>query len=1347
MSVVLITASYDIKIYSKDVLRSKTAGEILDMEGSGNSLLTYQNEYFREIVEDDVVPLGKYQDLVSGEYISVRQPKIFLQIVSEDYRGCYWFLVLVRTQMREEFPAIPIAMSNEFIQENTAAELLYKCNENLKLDIEPIGLRIGSRSVEAGFPLGRLREMARNQNIVFLCKLKESAIKKINGRIEKANEIISSEKSYINDLEVLDTFWFGELQSKFTNSSTDIRFIFKDIKYILDVQKKFYNVIRDKGGFNGQLSFCFISWAGNIYSKYTQFLAVYSESDKKITNLINQNKRYFNELAKRRNSRDISSYYVAPVQRPPRYVILLQSLYDATPDFHPEKPFLNKAVALVKNLNHNLNQQVGTLKKLLMFQNISYRAEGVTLDGNNIISHVRLKNNIELVTFTDRVYVFNVDKKNKLKLIFSFPTKFYSLIPMENYSAILYDLNKGNFLEVEFSEVEEKKSWISSVEKVSKDNYEPFAKNSSADFLTGSCIEVPDEIPPLINAAGCAVGEKIFIFGGEDVPGKSINSSMITYEKGTWTRILGIQMPKRYLHTCTTVGNLIYICFGKNYKTVLDDIWIYDPRYNRWEELEIKDPIKGRYGHSCVHYRDKLYIFGGYIDHRLSSLITIIDIGNNFAVTNIENHNIPARWGHSATVFRHFMVISCGANDTDEKQNGELDLKVWAYNFKDGTWRDHTVYLGSRCGHTTFCIKEHIVVFGGTNRSINPCLFIKFTDKNKFESDPSVEYFGNFPPFLKHFTAIPFSNKILVFGGYDQIRNCVSGSSWLLLSNYRQRRKSEAISDKEIFARSLKSDIGISKRSTLKPENFSSFSAMSSLIERSSSNVELNSPNRYRLDKPQKKSAGFPPPIPKSKFVMALEKGDKRRHSSADRSSQNQSHAPAGRQSSARPTSNSMVFANQAVSSASNINNFDIKDIDIEQVIRYHSDMTYSQEYGSSGLARNDSYTSRGKKLPKPNLGKSSTLNLQSDELSVSCSSKLRRFNSIGCMANPKEEDDSTRSEEYESSSNSESYRRRTKSESRKRKRSGKGSAVRSTTTMTPIAQRTRNIQLIRGLPKLNDDDDDDMNTQKMLTKVKTGTDNKLRSRNARNSAYSNTSNSATRYEDEVDLPKARTHSKRRTEARRDTYDDTKRSEPLLDLYHGSADFDDQGEPVKVNIHFAAGEQSRDGDGLDSKFSSRKLNRRLKDDRRARTMSHNDILNTVFSFNPFYFMDLDRKFDEKKAAEALNIKIPDPLELKSRIVDKLRAHWNATKENKAKSIIYCKFQDAETNDIKIKKVSFSVEVRELRRIIFHAKKLDSESLIRVYTDKDTTKLLDENSFTEAKKFMLAEERCFIKFVF
>jgi hypothetical protein len=81
----------------------------------------------------------------------------------------------------------------------------------------------------------------------------------------------------------------------------------------------------------------------------------------------------------------------------------------------------------------------------------------------------------------------------------------------------------------------------------------------------------------------------------------------------TWSKVkvLGGETPqKRGFHTSTRVNNKLYIIGGDAQNVFYKDVRVFNLETSKWESNE-SWLDKPRAGHSCVYYRDCLYVFGG----------------------------------------------------------------------------------------------------------------------------------------------------------------------------------------------------------------------------------------------------------------------------------------------------------------------------------------------------------------------------------------------------------------------------------------------------------------------------------------------------------------------------------------------------------------------------------------------------------------------------------------------------------------------------------------------------------------------------------------------------------------
>ena len=156
-------------------------------------------------------------------------------------------------------------------------------------------------------------------------------------------------------------------------------------------------------------------------------------------------------------------------------------------------------------------------------------------------------------------------------------------------------------------------------------------KSSSATISEGDnpvleAINTPFPLPRA-NATLCDVdGEKrdyFYLFGGEYFDGVSniFLDDLLRYEvtKKEWKKILTAPRPNpRCAHSCVSYKHSLYV-FGGEFESGdqyhhFRDIWRFDTRSLKWEEILAKNPPSARSGHAAFVWKNFMVVFGGFFE-------------------------------------------------------------------------------------------------------------------------------------------------------------------------------------------------------------------------------------------------------------------------------------------------------------------------------------------------------------------------------------------------------------------------------------------------------------------------------------------------------------------------------------------------------------------------------------------------------------------------------------------------------------------------------------------------------------------------------------------------------------
>ncbi|KYQ90529.1 pleckstrin (PH) domain-containing protein [Tieghemostelium lacteum] len=191
-------------------------------------------------------------------------------------------------------------------------------------------------------------------------------------RNEIVREIISTEKRYVESLNTVITEYLEECKKFLTTQQ--VRNIFSSIEVIYSYNKLMLGELQTRY----RLSVG--NKLGDIFTKITAFLKVYTmyvnnyNNSFAAINECKENPKFAELLDKNRSSYglDLSSFLIMPIQRLPRYVLLLQDLMKHTQETHTDYNDLTLALKKMKEVAEYVNEkkrEAENLNQVLMIQN------------------------------------------------------------------------------------------------------------------------------------------------------------------------------------------------------------------------------------------------------------------------------------------------------------------------------------------------------------------------------------------------------------------------------------------------------------------------------------------------------------------------------------------------------------------------------------------------------------------------------------------------------------------------------------------------------------------------------------------------------------------------------------------------------------------------------------------------------------------------------------------------------------------------------------------------------------------------------------------------------------------
>ncbi|CAN8239743.1 unnamed protein product [Cochlearia groenlandica] len=223
-------------------------------------------------------------------------------------------------------------------------------------------------------------------------------------------------------------------------------------------------------------------------------------------------------------------------------------------------------------------------------------------------------------------------------------------------------------------------------------------------------------------------GRFLYVFGGfgnDD----SLTNQIHVFDSETeiWTQpvINGLPPCPRDSHTCTTVGDNLFVFGGTNGTNHLNDLHILDTSSHTWKCPDVRgDGPEAREAHSATLVDKCIFVFGGCGKSRDSDDEVFY---NDLYILNTETFvwkraatsgNPPsARDSHTCSTWKNKIVV-IGGEDLDDYYLSDVhildtDTLVWKELKTSGQ------LLTPRAGHVTVALDRNLYVFGGFTDSQN----------------------------------------------------------------------------------------------------------------------------------------------------------------------------------------------------------------------------------------------------------------------------------------------------------------------------------------------------------------------------------------------------------------------------------------------------------------------------------------------------------------------------------------------------------------------------------------------------------------------------------------------------
>lgn len=759
-----------------------------------NKVFSIKTPFYREKLSDDVQPFIKYPELINDRNEGIPNypiPDICL-LIDEPSQPEYSLFLMIETQMKDiEFPKMEVEFNTDELIIWNAKDFVSRCIEKFNFECTDTFLvNSNDQIIDEQKCLNDIYEMSKNSKLTFRCTIDESCIEKILRRKYIVEEIIDTEEIFVKNMQLLHDYWWPKFEESEIFDRFQLNLIFKDIDPILNTHKDLFKMEnKQKKNYATEIGPLFLNFIERFKVAipfFTNFKRVDDMVQKKRLSSKHVEKKFeeINENNPDKEGGDFFSYYITPIQRYPRYTLLIRDLDKHTPAFHPDKPYLELAQETLIVANKEIDETSQRVKQLLYLGEIQktlpddfsvLKNDRTLIDRKKILIHKKLNAKKGIIyLFNDTVLIVKKGKKKRKPLIFVKieDFRFYNCLPSNDSILVLH---KGIELTITFANYENRVLWMEHFNQAR--NIHLSTINCENKFIKWTEIEMGQTLVPLMNHDGCFMKNNVYFFGGCNSSLMPC-SALIEYDLNlnNWS-IKSSPVQPRIGHTMTTLGSKIYICFGFNKDQYYSNIWEFDG--NQWKSINLEVEIHLAF-HTTVPYNNKLVVFGGKNENGFSNRMYFIDPTDGSVVLNESKDPPSGRANHSAIIYSNKMVVIGGEiNMVDEDIVGD----VFVYQFKQNAWHKmKNATIKPRVFHRAILLKGYIFIIGGSPDIINDnleqlpneCIDPVTWEKVDFNE------FGNVPLGISHF-AIAGTSKTsaIICGRIDSVTKMPFASSWM----------------------------------------------------------------------------------------------------------------------------------------------------------------------------------------------------------------------------------------------------------------------------------------------------------------------------------------------------------------------------------------------------------------------------------------------------------------------------------------------------------------------------------------------------------------------------------------
>jgi len=196
------------------------------------------------------------------------------------------------------------------------------------------------------------------------------------------NELVATERSYVRSLSIVEEVFVEPLVAQKTLPAESISLVFSNIRSILILHVKLLEILEDrcKKWITFPIGDIFLNLMGEFKELYTIYVNGWNYSSEMLERCleIKDFETFLWEAHKNKkcNLLELSDFLIMPVQRLPRYALLLEDIFKNTDAHDKDFPEIKEAIKQIKGLTQSINEKKRESDSVSRIQEMKNKVRG-----------------------------------------------------------------------------------------------------------------------------------------------------------------------------------------------------------------------------------------------------------------------------------------------------------------------------------------------------------------------------------------------------------------------------------------------------------------------------------------------------------------------------------------------------------------------------------------------------------------------------------------------------------------------------------------------------------------------------------------------------------------------------------------------------------------------------------------------------------------------------------------------------------------------------------------------------------------------------------------------------------